>query len=93
MKSAGFCVYIGPSVVGLAQSGTIMQGSKAQALAQMGRAIERCPRLKHLVIPGELLPEAREKVRTPGNALYEHYRKAVRELKITPPGRPGGAPE
>ena len=31
-KEAGFCVYIGPTILGIIQNGTIYQGNKKQAL-------------------------------------------------------------
>lgn len=74
-RAKGFWCYIGPNIKGLAQSGSIYRGSKENALQALAGAIEKKPEVKALLVPGEELAGARVKVRTPGNALYEAYRK------------------
>ena len=74
-NASGFYIYIGPSIRGLLQSGTIFRGSKAQARRMAQKAIEKQPLVKTLIVSGDCLPEARLKVKTPGNALYANYRK------------------
>lgn len=72
---SGFYMYIGPTLKGLIRSGTIYRGDKAHALEEAWRAIEAQPLVKTLIVTGDYLPEARLKVKTPGNALYVNYRK------------------
>ena len=73
---AGFCAYIGPTIVGLVQNGTIFQGAKADILSgELKRAVEMHPRIASLVVPGETLAEDRVKVKTPGNLLYVNYQR------------------
>ena len=72
---SGFYIYIGPSIRGLLQTGTIFRGSKAHARRMAQKAIEKQPLVKTLIVSGDCLPEARLKVKTPGNALYANYRK------------------
>lgn len=72
---SGFYMYIGPTLKGLIRSGTIYRGDKAHALEEARRAIEAQPLVKTLIVTGDYLPEARLKVKTPGNALYVNYRK------------------
>lgn len=74
-RAKGFWCYIGPNIKGLAQSGSIYRGTRENALQALAGAIEKEPAVKALLVPGEELAGARVKVRTPGNALYEAYRK------------------
>lgn len=73
-SGAGFCVYIGPTITGVIQSGSIHHGSKDEALANIQLAVDKYPLIKALVVPGEALAESRVKVKTPGNYLYNQYR-------------------
>jgi hypothetical protein len=68
-------MYIGPTLRGLIRSGTIYRGDRAHALEEARKAIEAQPLVKTLIVTGDYLPEARLKVKTPGNALYVNYRK------------------
>lgn len=74
-KSAGFCMYIGPSIIGTIQQSRILYGSKQDALKQLSGAIEKYPLIASLIVSGDDLPEARIKVKTPGNLLYVNYHK------------------
>ena len=74
-NTSGFYIYIGPNIKGLIQTGTIYRGNRAHALEQAGAAIERQPLVKSLIVSGDALPEARLRVKTPGNALYVSYQK------------------
>lgn len=74
-NAAGFCVYLGPTILGVIQSGTIYPGDREKALAAIAPAVERYPTIAHLVVTGDTLPEDRIKVKTPGNLLYVHYRQ------------------
>lgn len=74
-KSAGFCMYIGPSILGTIQCSRILYGSRQDALRQLSSAIEKYPLIAALIVPGEKLPEARRKVKEPGNLLYVNYHR------------------
>ncbi|WP_369882503.1 hypothetical protein [Anaerotruncus colihominis] len=74
-NSSGFYCYIGPSITGVIQHGTIWRGSRTAALAAAAPAIEKYPLVKTLIVSGDALPEARLKIKRPGNALYVNYRK------------------
>jgi len=78
-RSVGFCVYIGPSITGVIQSGTIYRGDKMQVLARLGGVIEKYPPVSTLIVSGDALPEARVKVKTPGNLLYVTYSRLGRK--------------
>ena len=73
--TAGFYCYIGPSLTGLIQNGAIFKGNRKEALKAAAAAIERQPLVKTFI--GDQLPEARLKVKRPGNALYANYAKIV----------------
>lgn len=75
--AAGFFCYIGPSITGLIQHGDIYIGTRKKALATASAAIEKYPLIKTLIVSGEKLPEARIKVKTPGNALYKNCQRIL----------------
>lgn len=72
---SGFYIYIGPNIKKHIQTGTVYRGTRAHALKQAAAAIEAHPLVKTLIVSGDTLPEARIKVKTPGNALYANYKK------------------
>lgn len=76
-NSAGFCVYIGPTILGVIQSGTVYTGSVKNALATIAPAVERYPEIAHLVVSGDTLPVDRIKVKRPGNLLYVYYHQLI----------------
>lgn len=73
--AAGFYCYIGPNLTGLIQNGAILRGTRAEALKAAAPAIEKQPLVKTLIVSGDELPEARLKVKRPGNALNANYNK------------------
>lgn len=72
---AGFCVYIGPSIQGVIQSGTVYRGGKAAVLKELAPALERHPLIASLVVTSDTLPVDRIKVKTAGNLLNVNYKK------------------
>ena len=77
----GLCAYLGPSIRGVVQNGTIYEGSRETVLEQLSGQIEQYPRIAKLIIPGEELPDARVKIKNKGNYLYEENRRFVAELQ------------
>ena len=71
-----FCVYLGPTIVGVIQYGTIYMGSKEQALKTAAAAIEKYP----LIVTSKTLAQDRIKIKTPGNLLYETRRQLTRKF-------------
>ena len=65
-KAAGFCVYLGPSIRGVIQSGAVYRGGKADVLSEL---------IASLIVTGDTLPEDRIKVKTAGNLLNVNYKK------------------
>ncbi len=78
---SGFYIYIGPNIRGLIQNGNIYRGTRASVLAALQTAIEKYPLIKTLVIPGDSLPAAHQKVKTSGNALHANYVKLAGQVK------------
>lgn len=74
---AGFCVYIGPSIRGVIQSGTVFRGERSAVLAELASVVEQRPLIASLVVDGATVPSDRIKVKTPGNLLFVNYRKLV----------------
>ena len=74
-NTSGFYIYIGPNIKGLIQTGSIYRGTREDAHKAAAAAIEKLPLVKTLIVSGDALPEARLKVKVPGNVLYANYKK------------------
>lgn len=72
---AGFCVYIGPTILGVIQNGTVLRGTREEAVEAARAAVEKYPLVKTLIVSGDTLGADRIKVNTPGNLLYVNYHK------------------
>lgn len=75
VSNDGFCVYLGPTITGVIQSGTIYRGEKAKVLIELEAVINKYPLIKTLIVTDKTLSEDRIKVKTPGNILYVNYKK------------------
>ncbi len=76
-KSAGFSVYIGPTIPGVIQSGHIYSGSRDETLKVIAPIVEKRPLVASLLVDGDTLSVNRIKVKTPGNLLHVNYMKLV----------------
>jgi len=74
---AGFCVYIGPTVVGLIQNGTIYQGSKKEVVAspELAPVMQKYPLAADLLVSGERLAASRQLLKQPDNLLHNKYQQ------------------
>lgn len=83
-SAPGFCVYIGPSIQGVIQSGAVYPGTKEQTLAapSVAFALARHPLIASLIVEGNTLAEDRIKVKTAGNLLYVNYKKLASGKKV-----------
>ena len=75
-----FCVYLGPTIVGVIQYGTIYMGSKEQALKSAATAVEKYPLIARLIVTNKTLAHDRVKIKTPGHLLYETRRQLTRKF-------------
>lgn len=73
--NADFCVYLGPTIHGVIQSGTIYSGNRKATEKALAAAIEKYPLIAKLVVTDKTLAEDRVKVKTAGNALNVFYKK------------------
>lgn len=80
-NSSGFCVYIGPTIQGVIQSGTVYSGTREDAYKQLEAAIERYPLIAKMIVTGDTLATDRIKVKTPGNQLYALYHRLASQIK------------
>lgn len=72
--------YIGPTIRGVIQRNTLYTGTREEVECSIQRHIDRYPRIRNLIVGGSDLTADRQKVNTPGNRLYEEYRKLVAEI-------------
>lgn len=72
-------VYLGPTILGKIQNGTILFGTKEEILARMPVAAE-FEEIKTLIVPVRTLPADLKKVKTPGNALHAIYKALAGKL-------------
>lgn len=62
-------VYIGPSIKGVIQNGTIYSCQKETILSTLNEAIITYPSIELLLIPAEELPEANKRIKLKGDPL------------------------
>ena len=74
-------VYIGPSIRGVIQKGTVYTGTRADVEAALDMAIGKYPRIKTLLVSGDTLAADRISVKTPGTRLHVEYKKLVSEVR------------
>ncbi len=81
--SAGFCVYIGPAILGAIGRNTIIPGTKEEVLATPAvvHALSIEPEIKSLIVDGSVLAQSRIKASTPGTYLYRQYQKIANPKK------------
>lgn len=79
--TGSFCVYLGPSIRGVIQSGTIFKGTKEEIISLLPAAISAAPLIAKLIVPGETLSEDRIKVKQAGNLLNINYNKLAASIK------------
>ena len=72
-NTSGFYIYIGPNIKGLIQTGSIYRGTREDAYKAAAAAIEKYPKVMSLIVSGDALPDARLRVKAPGNILYINY--------------------
>lgn len=70
-----FCVYIGPSIRGVIQSGTIYDKTLKDTKVFLANAIEKYPLIGKLISTDKTIAEDRVKVKTAGNLLNVYYTK------------------
>ena len=73
-QNGGFSVYIGSSIRGVIQCGTIFGCTRDNAIHGVeSSAVEKYPLIAELIVSGETLAQDRIKVKTSGNLLHKYY--------------------
>ena len=75
-----FCVYIGPTIRGVVQHGSIFIGTYTEVIKEQAEMLERFPQIRQLIVPGESLGSALIDIRTPGNSIYVYNRRLLKAL-------------
>lgn len=70
----GVFVYIGPTVRGIIQNGSIYRGTRKGVLAKLAFAINKYPKIERLLVRDTELAEAREKINNGVNSLSVAFR-------------------
>ena len=81
-SKGGFCVYLGPSIQGVITNGTVYSADRKTTIAEIESILKDYPLVADLIVPGDVLPESRVKIKTPGNLLYVNYSKLAGKLKM-----------
>ena len=66
-------VYIGPSIKGVIQNGTIYNRPKETILSSLNEAIKTYPSIEFLLIPAAELPEANKRIKLKGDPLNHAF--------------------
>ncbi len=70
----GIFVYIGPSIRGVIQQGSIYRGTRESVLLSLSCALEKHPKIERLVIADRELAAAKQKIKVGGNPLSNAYK-------------------
>ena len=65
-----FCAYIGPTLRGVVQSGTLFPCSRTELLDRMSAVSAKYPEFGYLVVQGKDLAGARKTINQPGTLLH-----------------------
>lgn len=80
VKNKGFCVYIGVTIKGAVQHGTIFRNRK-EADAVLAPLIGKYPDAAYLVVGHTELSDARKLIKTPSNTYYTANQRLMRALQ------------
>jgi len=76
-----YCVYIGPTIEGVIQSGAVYGKSLKDTKAYLEIVIKKYPLIEKLIVTDRTIAKDRIKVSTPGNLLYEYYKRLAGTIK------------
>lgn len=75
VTECGFCAYVGPTLLGVIQNGTVFDQPKSAIIKGLAPVIAKHPLIEKLIVPGDNLAEAKLNVKRPGNIMYVNYHK------------------
>lgn len=73
-------MYIGPNIRGVIHNGDMYRGTRAEAMEKAASAIEKYKLVKALIVAGDALDVALQRVKKPGNAFYVNYHKLSKQV-------------
>jgi hypothetical protein len=76
-RESGVAVYIGPTIHGKIQKGTVFKGGMREATELYAAAIEQYPAIVRLIVSGERLAAARNDINMKRGLAYKHYKELV----------------
>jgi len=76
-----FFVYLGPSIRGVIQMGSIYPGNRQEVYETLDSAIQKYPRIRNLLVSDETLVVDRVDIKKPGTRLYNEYKKLASEVQ------------
>ncbi|MBE6537939.1 MAG: hypothetical protein E7671_00550 [Ruminococcaceae bacterium] len=79
-EKSGIYVYIGPSIRGVIQNGSIFAGTREEALKKNSAAIEFCSKIERLIVADSDIMSAKKKIKEGGNTVSLAYRAVVEKL-------------
>lgn len=79
-ERSGIFVYIGPSIRGIIQNGSIFRGTKKEVLAKNTAAIEFCPKVERLIVADSEILSAKKKIKEGGNTVSIAYRAVINKI-------------
>lgn len=79
-ETPDFCAYIGPTIRGVVPSGTLFPYTRAELLEKMSGVCADYPELRHLVIEGKRLAQARKEIQRTGTLLHTKYAALLARL-------------
>ena len=77
----GVFIYLGPSIRGIIQKGSIYRGTRESVLSSLAFAIEKHPQIERLIVADNEIVSAKQKIAVGGNSLSNAYR-ALSDTKI-----------
>lgn len=73
-EKSGIFVYIGPTIRGVVQNGSIFRGTETEIINNIAAPAERKAHIKRLIVRDAELHTAKEKLKTGGNSISAAYR-------------------
>jgi len=86
VQDGGFCVYLGPSILGVISGGKVYKDDKATTAVMLAPVIGKYPLIASLIVHGADLPKSRLEIKQPGSLLYANYSKLAGIIKKSKEG-------
>ena len=64
----GVFIYLGPSIRGVIQKGSIYRGTRESVLSSLAFAIEKYPKIERLIVADNEIVSAKQKIAVGGNS-------------------------